>query len=138
MIVEDLARNPSVTFMSRFDLLSSFFLTIRENAAKVQKFVYDFCRHSVDVNVDVRCCLSRYQLNEYLRFFSIYRRICRSRYTIYRSPEVDGSCMIFGILKFLHGCDKSPSAGMMSAEFEVSAVASVSDINTRAASWGSH
>lgn len=140
MIVEDPARNPSVQSMRRLDL-SKFFLTILENAAKVRKFIYDFCRLSVDADVDVRCYLSRYRLNEYLRLFSIDQRVCRSRYTVYRSLEVDDtlirSCMILSILKFLHACDETLCAGMMSAEFEESAVVSVSDINTRAASWGS-
>lgn len=57
---------------------------IRNETAKVGKFVDDFYRFSVGVYSDITCSSSVNRLNENLRLFyidlHISRRICRPRY----------------------------------------------------------
>lgn len=74
VIAEVPVRERSVRIMSRFDhvvMLSFASEIIRNDVTKIGKFIYEFFWLSVDVDADVRCCLSGGQLYEDIRLVDI-------------------------------------------------------------------
>lgn len=82
MIAEDPLRECPVRSMSRFDpVVKVSFASdiIRDDGAKLGKFVDDFYRLPIDVDTDVQCCISRAWLD--LRLFG-KKSVSRSRFIV--------------------------------------------------------